>query len=133
MTSPDGRAPRGPVGLFDEIGAGGVREAVDDDAWLAALLDVEAALAVSTADAGGLDPAAAVAIAAACRPERFDVARLAVDAASAGNPVVPLVAALRRSCAPTRGTVPLPPCTAVRPARTWWTRRVSSRPGAPSR
>jgi 3-carboxy-cis,cis-muconate cycloisomerase len=84
------------VGLFDEILArGGARDAVADGAWLAAMLEVEAALARATAEAGGLDAAAADAIAAACRPEDFDVAALAVDAASAGNPVVPLVAALR--------------------------------------
>jgi 3-carboxy-cis,cis-muconate cycloisomerase len=85
-------------GLFDEILArGGAREAVDDTAWLTALLEVEAALAGATADAGGLDPGSAAAIAAACRPEAFDVAALAVDAANAGNPVVPLVAALREA------------------------------------
>jgi 3-carboxy-cis,cis-muconate cycloisomerase len=65
-------------GLFDEILArGGARESVDDTAWLAALLDVEAALARATADAGGLDPDTAEAIATACRPEGFDVAALA--------------------------------------------------------
>lgn len=85
-------------GLFDEILArGGAREAVDDTAWLTALLEVEAALAGATVDAGGLDPGSAAAIAAACRPEAFDVAALAVDAANAGNPVVPLVAALREA------------------------------------
>jgi 3-carboxy-cis,cis-muconate cycloisomerase len=95
VTPPDAR---GPVGLFDEILArGGAREAVADAAWLAALLEVEAALAGATADAGGLGPGAAEAIAAACRPERFDVSAIAVDAAAAGNPVVPLVAALREA------------------------------------
>ena len=100
MSSPDGRAPLRSVsaGLFDEILArGGARDAVADGAWLAAMLDVEAALAHATAEAGGLDAADAEAVAAACRPERFDVAALAVDAASAGNPVVPLVAALREA------------------------------------
>ncbi|HEY2194857.1 MAG TPA: lyase family protein [Actinomycetospora sp.] len=85
-------------GLFDEILArGGARDAVADGAWLAAMLDVEGALAHATAEAGGLDAAAADAIDAACRPERFDVAALAADAAAAGNPVVPLVAALRQA------------------------------------
>jgi 3-carboxy-cis,cis-muconate cycloisomerase len=85
-------------GLFDEILArGGARAAVSDGAWLAALLEVEAALAGATADAGGLDAGTAAAVATACRPERFDVAALAVDAASSGNPVVPLVAALREA------------------------------------
>lgn len=85
-------------GLFDEIVArGGVREAVEDTAWLTALLDVEAALAGAAADAGELDAGAAASIAGACRPERFDVGVLALDAAGAGNPVVPLVAALREA------------------------------------
>ncbi len=85
-------------GLFDEILArGGVRDAVADPAWLAAMLDVEAALAHATAEAGGLDVSVAEAIAAACRPERFDVSALAVEAASAGNPVVPLIASLREA------------------------------------
>jgi 3-carboxy-cis,cis-muconate cycloisomerase len=91
-------APVTGPGLFDEILArGGVRDAVADDAWIAAMLDAEAALARATAEAGGLDAATADAIAAACRPERFDTAALAVAAASAGNPVVPLVAALREA------------------------------------
>ncbi|HEY2223372.1 lyase family protein [Actinomycetospora sp.] len=94
-------------GLFDEILArGGARESVDDTAWLAALLDVEAALARATADAGGLDPDTAEAIATACRPEGFDVAALAVDAASAGNPVVPLVAALHEAVRASAGDGP---------------------------
>jgi 3-carboxy-cis,cis-muconate cycloisomerase len=85
-------------GLFDEILArGGARDAVSDSAWLDALLEVEAALARATADAGGLDAETAEAIAAACRPERVDLAQLAVDAAASGNPVVPLVAALREA------------------------------------
>ncbi|MEJ2867185.1 lyase family protein [Actinomycetospora sp. OC33-EN08] len=83
-------------GLFDEILArGATREAVSDPAWLAALLEVEAALALASADAGVLDDAVAGTIAAACAPDRVDAAALAVDAAASGNPVVPLVAGLR--------------------------------------
>ncbi|MFC5064035.1 lyase family protein [Actinomycetospora atypica] len=83
-------------GLFDEILArGGVRDAVGDPAWLRALLEVEAALALAAADAGTLEPALAAGIADACSADRFDVGEIAADAAAAGNPVVPLVTELR--------------------------------------
>jgi 3-carboxy-cis,cis-muconate cycloisomerase len=82
-------------GLFDGILARGpVAEAVGDRAWLQAMLDVEAALARAQARAGLVPGEAAEAIAAACRAERFDAARLGADAAASGNPVVPLVRAL---------------------------------------
>ncbi|MDF2977676.1 MAG: pcaB [Actinomycetospora sp.] len=82
-------------GLFDAVLArGGAREATTDAAWVAALLEVEAALAAAAADAGSLDRADAEAIAAACR-RPVDPGRLGAAAASSGNPVVPLVAELR--------------------------------------
>ena len=89
--------PREPApGLFDAVLArGGTREATSDRAWLAAMLEVEAALAGATADVGALDRGVADAVAAGCRPDRVDPAAIGADAASAGNPVVPLVKALR--------------------------------------
>jgi 3-carboxy-cis,cis-muconate cycloisomerase len=63
-----------------------VQDAVADDAWLRAMLDVEAALA----GAQGASPAAE-AIAAA----QIDLADLGIAARAAGNPVVPLAARLR--------------------------------------
>jgi 3-carboxy-cis,cis-muconate cycloisomerase len=84
------------VGLFDGVLArGGVRTALDDRAWLAALLEVEAGLARAEARAGVIPEAHAEAIARACRAEGFDIATLGRAAAASGNPVVPLVAALR--------------------------------------
>jgi 3-carboxy-cis,cis-muconate cycloisomerase len=82
-------------GLFDAVLArGGAREATTDTAWVAALLEVEAALAAAAADAGTLERADAEAIAEACtRP--VDPGRLGEAAAASGNPVVPLVAELR--------------------------------------
>jgi 3-carboxy-cis,cis-muconate cycloisomerase len=74
---------------------GGVRAAVADDAWLQALLDAEAALAGALADVGLATPDEASAVAAACVAERYDAAALGRDAAATGNPVPPLVAALR--------------------------------------
>ncbi|SDY53223.1 3-carboxy-cis,cis-muconate cycloisomerase [Micromonospora pattaloongensis] len=88
-------------GLFDGVlAAGPVRAAVDDRAWLQALLDVEAALARAQAAAGMIPAGSAATIADACRAERFDVARLGTDAAAGGNPVIPLVRALRAAVDP---------------------------------
>jgi 3-carboxy-cis,cis-muconate cycloisomerase len=90
---PGGAEP--PGGLFDGVLArGGVRSQVDDLGWLQAMLDAEAALARAQARVGLLTDADAARITAACRAENFDVAALGRDAATAGNPVVPLVRAL---------------------------------------
>jgi len=81
--------------VFDAIAArGGAAAAVSDEAWLQAMLDAEAALARALAAAGLIEEAAAEAIAAACRADRFDAAAIAQGAAGSGNPVVPLKAAL---------------------------------------
>jgi 3-carboxy-cis,cis-muconate cycloisomerase len=69
-------------------------EATSDAAWLAAMLEAERALASASARAGLIPRDAAEAIAAACRVERFDVERLALDGRSSGNPAEPLVRAL---------------------------------------
>jgi 3-carboxy-cis,cis-muconate cycloisomerase len=63
--------------------------------WLAALLDVEAALAGATADLGRIPSSAATQIAERCRPELFDEADLARRAAGHATPVAPLVNDLR--------------------------------------
>jgi 3-carboxy-cis,cis-muconate cycloisomerase len=76
--------------MFDGVLArGGVRDAVSDIAWLQAMLDAEAALARAR------ELPDAEAIAAACRAELYDPAALGEAAAASGNPVVPLVEALR--------------------------------------
>jgi 3-carboxy-cis,cis-muconate cycloisomerase len=64
---------------------------LDAPAWLAAMLDVESALARAEARAGLVPADAAEAIAAACRAELFDPAALGRRARDAANPVVPLV------------------------------------------
>ncbi|GAA4933575.1 lyase family protein [Actinomycetospora succinea] len=82
-------------GLFDPVLArGDARAAVADDAWVAALLEVEAALAQAGADVGTLDRADADAITDAARLP-VDAGALGEEAAASGNPVVPLVAQLR--------------------------------------
>jgi 3-carboxy-cis,cis-muconate cycloisomerase len=68
---------------------------VTERAWLQAMLDFEAALARACARAGLVPPEAAEEIASACSADHFDPAALARGGASAGNPAVPLVAALR--------------------------------------
>jgi 3-carboxy-cis,cis-muconate cycloisomerase len=79
-----------PIFTSDEL-----MDATGDRAWLQALLDAEAALARAEADCGVIPAPAAEAIAAACREERFDAASLGRAARRGGNPVIPLVAALR--------------------------------------
>ena len=70
-------------------------DAVSDRAWLEGMLDAERALANAEARAGAIPAAAAAAVAKVCRPELYDAARLATDGRAAGNPVEPLVRALR--------------------------------------
>ena len=89
-----------PIFTSDELS-----DATGDRAWLQALLDVEAALARSEADCGIIPAAAAEIIAGACRAEDFDPLSLGRAGRQGGNPVIPLVAALRAR---------LPP-----PARSW--------------
>ena len=55
------------------------------------MLAFEAALARAEARAGVIPPAAADAIAAACRGELVDVAAVYREAATAGTPAIPLV------------------------------------------
>ncbi|MET7393012.1 3-carboxy-cis,cis-muconate cycloisomerase [Dactylosporangium sp. NPDC005572] len=87
--------------MFDGVLARGeVAAAVADDAWLHAMLQVEAALAQVQAVSGLIDQAAADAVGAAARPERFSAADLGARAAASGNPVVPLVEALRAAVPP---------------------------------
>jgi 3-carboxy-cis,cis-muconate cycloisomerase len=87
-------------GLFGGIYARGAAAAqVSDQAWLQAMLDVEAALARACAAEGLIPGLAADEIAAACRAERFDIAALGRDAADSATPVVALVKALRAAVA----------------------------------
>jgi 3-carboxy-cis,cis-muconate cycloisomerase len=79
--------------MFDGVLARGrVAHALGDEAWLRAMLDAEAALAW----ARGLPAEVVDAIAAV----RLDPRELGERAAESGNPVVPLVAALRERLGP---------------------------------
>ncbi|MET8090710.1 3-carboxy-cis,cis-muconate cycloisomerase [Micromonospora sp. NPDC005220] len=75
-------------------GASDVDAELSDPAVLQAMLDVEAALARVTADAGIVPVPAAEAIAEQCRAERYDPAALGRAADATGNPVVALVGEL---------------------------------------
>ncbi|XVQ15264.1 3-carboxy-cis,cis-muconate cycloisomerase [Spirillospora sp. CA-255316] len=99
--APPGGGPREGVspdaGLLSPVRAGtGAEAATGDRAWLAAMLDAEAALARAQARLGVVPGEAAAAITAAAVADRFDLVGLARRARGAGNPVVPLVADLRR-------------------------------------
>ncbi len=72
-----------------------MREAVSDRAWLQAMLDAERALAKAGALAGALPPEAAQSIAEQCQSSLYDAGHLAREGRLAGNPVEPLVRALR--------------------------------------
>jgi 3-carboxy-cis,cis-muconate cycloisomerase len=73
-----------------------LRDAVSDQAWVKAMLEVERALAAAEAQAGAIPAAAAAQIADACRGGVFDPAALAEDGRGSGNPAEPLVRALRQ-------------------------------------
>ena len=74
-----------------------LREAASGDAWVAAMLDAEGALATACARAGVVPAAAAAEIVAACDFAAFDAATVAERGRTAGTPVEPLVRALRAS------------------------------------
>ncbi|GAA1804397.1 3-carboxy-cis,cis-muconate cycloisomerase [Actinomadura chokoriensis] len=85
------------AGLLSPVRAGTEAEAATSDlAYLTAMLDAEAALARAQARLGIIPAAAAEAITAAADAGRFDLVAVARRARGSGNPVVPLVADLRR-------------------------------------
>jgi 3-carboxy-cis,cis-muconate cycloisomerase len=72
-----------------------VAETTSGEAWLAAMLEVEASLAEAEAEAGLIPAEAAKAIRAACDAGGFNVDHLSREGRASANPVVPLVAELR--------------------------------------
>ncbi len=71
-----------------------LRAAVSDAAWLRAMLEAEQALAVAEAKAGVISQEEAAAVVEACG-RSYDVEALAEEGRRVGNPVEPLVGALR--------------------------------------
>ena len=85
-------------GLFDALYArGAVAAQTHGRAWLAAMLDVEAALARACAEEDLIPAASAIAIADACRVERFDLGEIARAAGESATPVIAIVAELRHA------------------------------------
>jgi 3-carboxy-cis,cis-muconate cycloisomerase len=83
-------------GLFDALYARGpVALVLDGRGWLAAMLDVEAALARACAAEDLIPAASAVAISDACRVERFDLRAIAAATGDSATPVIAIVASLR--------------------------------------
>lgn len=80
--------------------AGPVAEVTSSEAWMAAMLEVEAALAGAQAGAGDIPPEAAAGIARACDPASFDVDVIVDQAALGGNLVIPLLPQLRERAGP---------------------------------
>jgi 3-carboxy-cis,cis-muconate cycloisomerase len=85
-----------PAGLFGSIWSSeAVAAELSDEAWVRAMLDVEAALARAGAAAGVVPEDAAEVIAATCRrladEGGIDPAAVGVEARGQGNPVVPFV------------------------------------------
>lgn len=74
-----------------------LRDTTADRAWLEAMLAAERALARAEALAGVIPAEAADAIAESCRAELFDLEELLERGHAAGNPVEPLVRALREA------------------------------------
>ncbi|WP_016905838.1 3-carboxy-cis,cis-muconate cycloisomerase [Streptomyces xiaopingdaonensis] len=87
------------LGLLSPVRAGSAAEAATGDAaYLRAMLDAEVALVRAQAALGLAPRSAAEAVAtAAARQETFDARALALAAPAGGNPVIPLVGALRRA------------------------------------
>jgi 3-carboxy-cis,cis-muconate cycloisomerase len=83
--------------LWDpSFGRTAVVAATDGRAWLQALCDVEAALAVACAQTGLIASADAETVVAACvKVSATDPHDLGAQAVTGGNPVIPLVAVLR--------------------------------------
>jgi 3-carboxy-cis,cis-muconate cycloisomerase len=70
--------------------------AVSDQAWFAAMLEVESSLARAEAAAGIVPAEAADAIVDVCRLELYDLGELLEQGRAVGNPAEPLVRALRQ-------------------------------------
>jgi len=91
MTAPD---PAGSALLGPLFATGEMRTLFSDRAALTRMLRVEAALAEAESAAGVIPRGAAGPIAAACNPDRYDMAALGVAAPASGNVAIPLVKAL---------------------------------------
>jgi 3-carboxy-cis,cis-muconate cycloisomerase len=82
--------------MFDAIfAAPAVVAATDEAAWVAAMLEAEAALARACAEVGLVPAEAVESIVGACRPDLVDPDQIWTSAATSATPVIALVDALR--------------------------------------
>jgi len=96
-----GEPARSGGGIFEPIvTSDDLLATTDDRAWVRAMLDVEAALARVEARHGVIPGEAAAAIGAGCDTAPVDLDELGRAARAGGNPVIPLVAILRRALPP---------------------------------
>ncbi len=79
---------------------GGAAEAVTAEAWVRAMVDVEAALAAACVVEGLISPQAGQAILRAFQQGPLDVEAIAAEAAENATPVIPLVRQLRERVGP---------------------------------
>lgn len=93
--------------MFDDLfGTDAATAATDEQAWVRAMLEVEASLARACAAAGLIHADAATAIADACRIDLVDPARVWRSAVASATPVIAVVDALREALpAPHRPSV----------------------------
>ncbi len=77
-----------------------IRAALDDRAWFAALLEAEQGLANAGAIAGLVPPRAAALVADCCRIDLYDIDAILEEGRASGNPVEPLVRAIRARVGP---------------------------------
>ncbi|MFY9636233.1 MAG: lyase family protein [Cellulosimicrobium cellulans] len=102
-----GSAADGDVGLLSPVSASPLVAALTGDrAVLAAILAVESGWAAVLEKAGLAPAGSAAVVASAAQPGRYDAAAIAVRAQGGGNPVIPLLADLRKqvSALDTAGT-----------------------------
>jgi 3-carboxy-cis,cis-muconate cycloisomerase len=86
--------------IFDRfLASADVMRALDERAFVQAMLDFEAALALAQSDVGAIPAGVGEAVAAACRAERFDIDALVADGARAGTLAIPLVKQLAAAVA----------------------------------
>lgn len=96
MPSAPDPGPAGDISLLSPAWSGSrVARITSDAAFLAALLECEAALGWALADCDAIPQAAAEAIAQAADPAAFDVRSIALRAREGGNPLIPLLTDLR--------------------------------------
>jgi len=86
--------------IFDRfLASADAMRALDEHAFVQAMLDFESALARAQSEAGAIPPGVGAAVAAACDAGRFDIDAIVADGASAGTLAIPLVKQLTAAVA----------------------------------